>query len=171
MSADDLWRQMSDQDVIAASLHLDDYTEEGQTKIKAELSRRGLSPPAPDAPDDPILSVPIPKDQDLDEFDNRFPLVRLWLGGYPLRIAFWGWLMFGQLVWAGIFMVSSKQFLLLAGFALGSMVYTAVALIGVWRSAKRYKGPERWATLAQVVVIVIVVGFVGDLLKSFFRTP
>jgi hypothetical protein len=127
-------------------------------------------------PDDDLLRP----DDDLPDLDNRLPIIKLWHGDYPLSTAFWGWLLFGQLVWAGIFtliraaggaQVSLARLVLFLAFALGSMTYTAVALVGVWKSAKRYAGPPRWALLAQAVVILILIGFVGDLLKGFLGMP
>jgi hypothetical protein len=162
--AEDLWEQKSNDEVVAAYLHLDHYPAESQAVIKAELTRRGLKPSGPDEDDDPILT-----DSESFSFDNRFPLARLWLGGYPLRIAFWGWLCFGEVAFVAIFAVSSGLMFLFFSFA--NIIYTGVALVGVWRSAQRYEGPRQWATLAQVVVMLLVLAFLTQLVQGFFHMP
>jgi uncharacterized RDD family membrane protein YckC len=39
------WRWRSDEDLVEAATHLDEYTEEGHRVIRAELLRRGLAEP------------------------------------------------------------------------------------------------------------------------------
>jgi hypothetical protein len=43
----DSWRTKSDDELIAASEELFEYTEDGERSIRAELRRRGLSVPPP----------------------------------------------------------------------------------------------------------------------------
>ena len=45
--AEELWKRQSDEEVIRAMLRLDDYVEEGQAIIRAEMRRRGLTIPHP----------------------------------------------------------------------------------------------------------------------------
>lgn len=45
--ADDLWAARSDEELLRAASELDEYTEEGERIIRAELRRRHLPPPAP----------------------------------------------------------------------------------------------------------------------------
>ncbi len=91
-------------------------------------------------------------------------LRRLWRGELALPDAFWNWAVFGGLA---INAPSSALFLLLimadrpisafiAGYAL-SVPYNAVVSVGVWRSAERYTGEQRWAELARIVTIVGMV--------------
>ena len=43
MDLDERWRKMSDREVMGAASRLEDYTEEAQEAIRAEVHRRGLS--------------------------------------------------------------------------------------------------------------------------------
>jgi hypothetical protein len=63
--AERIWREKSDEDLLDAAAELDQFTEEGQRVIRAELRRRGLEDPveqageetdqAPDEPAEPVL--------------------------------------------------------------------------------------------------------------------
>jgi hypothetical protein len=86
--------------------------------------------------------------------------LRLWRGEVPLADAFWNWAVFGGLV---VNIVTSGLFLLLimadrpvlafiAGYGL-SLPYNGFVSVGVWRSAGRYEGADRWARLARIVTI------------------
>jgi hypothetical protein len=45
--ADDIWAAKSDEELLEATRELDEYTEEGERVIRAELQRRQLPPPDP----------------------------------------------------------------------------------------------------------------------------
>ena len=47
MTLEDLWQHKSDEDVVEATTHLDDYTAEVQQVLLAEMRRRGLPEPSP----------------------------------------------------------------------------------------------------------------------------
>lgn len=40
-----IWRDKSDEDLLEAAANLEDFTEEGQQVIRAELKRRGMEDP------------------------------------------------------------------------------------------------------------------------------
>ena len=46
-----IWREKSDEDLLEAAAQLDDFTEEGQQVIRAELRRRGMEDPVEQAGD------------------------------------------------------------------------------------------------------------------------
>ena len=85
----------------------------------------------------------------------------LWRGEMDLQTAFWNWAVFGGLI---INLVSSGLFLLLAvndqiGAAIivgygCSLPYNLLASVGVWRSADRYTGDQRWAELAKTITAI-----------------
>lgn len=88
-------------------------------------------------------------------------LSRLWHGALPLQDAFWNWAVLGGLA---VNIVSSALFLALImadrpilAFTFGygiSLPYNVVVLVGVWRSADRYAGDPRWATLAKLATVI-----------------
>lgn len=43
--AEQIWREKSDEDLLDAAAELDQFTDEGQQIIRAELKRRGLEDP------------------------------------------------------------------------------------------------------------------------------
>ncbi len=88
----------------------------------------------------------------------------LWLGELPLGEAFWTWAIGVGLL---VNLTTSALFLalitadrpwaaLFVGYAL-SVPYNVVAVVGVWRSAARYKGPTRHAELARIVIVIVMV--------------
>ncbi|MBT6443255.1 MAG: hypothetical protein HOK61_12580 [Alphaproteobacteria bacterium] len=83
---------------------------------------------------------------------------RLWRGELALADAFWNWAAVGGLA---VNLVSSAAFLFLimaeqpvvaalAGYVF-SVPYNIVVVVGVWRSAARYDGEQKWADLARIV--------------------
>lgn len=88
-------------------------------------------------------------------------IILLWRGEMNLQTAFWNWAVFGGLI---INVVSSGLFLLLAvndrivaaiivGYGC-SLPYNLLACVGVWRSADRYSGDQRWAELAKIITVI-----------------
>lgn len=91
-------------------------------------------------------------------------LVSLWLGELPLSEAFWTWaISVGLLVnlttsalFLGLVTADRPWAALLFGYAL-SVPYNVLAVVGVWRSAARYRGPASHAELARVATIVVML--------------
>jgi hypothetical protein len=88
-------------------------------------------------------------------------IILLWRGELSLQIAFWNWAVFGGAI---INIVSSSLFIflmladqlivaLIVGYGF-SLPYNFLALVGVWRSAERYSGDQRWAELAKITTAV-----------------
>ncbi len=46
---DRIWSEKSDEDLLEAAAHLDDFTEEGQRVVREELKRRGMEDPVEQA--------------------------------------------------------------------------------------------------------------------------
>lgn len=88
-------------------------------------------------------------------------VVRLWRGELTLEVAFWNWAVLGGLF---VNLVSSALFLLLllsdqliAALIIGygfSLPYNILVFVGVWRSADRYTGDQRWAELARIATAI-----------------
>jgi hypothetical protein len=85
----------------------------------------------------------------------------LWSGQLPLGRAFWEY----AVVYAALVNVCATiaAFAVLAadlpaavavGVFLLPVPYIAVAVVGVWRSAAAYTGPQHWATLARVASVL-----------------
>lgn len=50
--AERIWREKSDDDLLEAAAQLDEFTDEGQRIIRAELKRRGMEDPLEQGGDD-----------------------------------------------------------------------------------------------------------------------
>jgi hypothetical protein len=91
-------------------------------------------------------------------------LRRLWRGDLPLPQAFWNWAVLGGLAVNGLtsvlFLISIMNDLTVTGFIAGhaiSVPYNIVVTVGVWRSAGRYEGERRWADLARIVTVAVMI--------------
>lgn len=87
-----------------------------------------------------------------------------WRGETDLRTAFWSWVILGGLI---VNISSSLLFLtfialdlpwvaLVLGYAY-SLPYNALALVGLWRAAGRYDGPNHHADLARSATVLLLV--------------
>lgn len=91
-------------------------------------------------------------------------LRRLWRGEVPLARAFWEYaIVYGLLLNLATTIASFALFAAKAPAAYGVMLfllplpYNLLALVAVWRSAGRYRGPRHWADLARIAVTVWVL--------------
>jgi hypothetical protein len=88
---------------------------------------------------------------------------RLWRGELPLATAFWDWAVIGALVvnlaTTLFFVVLLEQGWPVAALVVGhlSLPYNLLAAVAVWRAAARYDGRPRWALLARVTAIPLLL--------------
>jgi len=88
--------------------------------------------------------------------DNFF--VKFWYGDLSLPMSYWGvgvgiGIAFGFLV--GIFTIAAEMSEdAMWGFLIPFQIYTVV---GIWRSADKYKGAKFWAILAKVAVVIGII--------------
>ena len=89
---------------------------------------------------------------------NENFFVKFWHGDLSLPMSYWGvgvgiGLLFGFSI--GIFTVSvgmSED--AMWGFLIPFQIYTVV---GIWRSADKYKGAKFWAILAKIAVVIGII--------------
>ena len=91
----------------------------------------------------------------------RNTLKALWTGDFPLGQAFWYYaIAYGTI--ANIFAQAAAIAAVLAGLPAAVVVglhflplpYVVMAVVGVWRSADKYRGNLTWAGIAKAAVIV-----------------
>lgn len=90
-------------------------------------------------------------------------LVALWRGELPLKEAFWTWTVTiglivnvsSTILFLALISLDQPWAALLVGYA-PSVPYNVVAVVGVWRSAASYQGPNVHADLARGVSIVLM---------------
>ena len=92
---------------------------------------------------------------------------RLWRGEVGLASAFWEY----ALVW-GTFVAVVTTALAYGAFVAGAPLwlaavmffmavpYTLLVTVGVWRSADRYQGPQKWAHAARIAVLIWAVAVI-----------
>jgi hypothetical protein len=89
------------------------------------------------------------------------PLVALWKGDVPLDQAFWGYaIVYGTI--ANIVATAAAMAAVAADLPAAVAVclflvpvpYIFIAVVGVVRSAKKYRGPSSWARMAKIAVIM-----------------
>ena len=88
----------------------------------------------------------------------------LWSGELPLDEAFWTWAIgIGLLVnltssvlFLALITIDRPWSALFAGYVL-SVPYNVLAGVGVWRSAARYQGPARYAELARIATVIVML--------------
>ena len=89
----------------------------------------------------------------------------LWMGQLPLARAFWEYaLLYGTL--ASLLATGTSLALIAAGIPAAALAvhflplpYLLVAVVGVFRSSGRYAGPQLWARLAEIVVVLWAIFF------------
>jgi hypothetical protein len=91
----------------------------------------------------------------------RNTLKALWSGDFPLGQAFWYYaIAYGTIV--NIFAQAAAIAAVLAGLPAAVVIgfhflplpYVVMAVVGVWRSADKYRGDSTWAGIAKAAVIV-----------------
>jgi hypothetical protein len=87
-------------------------------------------------------------------------LLQLWRGELPLANAFWDWaIIYGTIlnllstVAAFAILAAKWPALLALAVHFAPIPYNAAAVVGVWRSADRYRGPSHWAMFARIAVL------------------
>ena len=109
-------------------------------------------------------------------------LWKFWSGRYPLPTSFW---LFGFVGWIAVLMALRLSILPPAralhlynqGWALTmvlTIIYTAFAMVGIWRSATDYKrshDSSGWATAAKITVVLFAVMYLRALIfnHGFFN--
>jgi hypothetical protein len=154
VTPDEIWRGKSDEDLLAASRRLSEYSEVGQRVIIAELNRRR---------DLGLVSEAVFESQSPEVDDSSGPSERtvgfpfgyaglLIHGHIPLPITYWLWGVGGNFAWVIVFGLAAAMnmqtlVLLLASLNLAYFVFICVA---IWRSSGKYKGKRIWAELARI---------------------
>ena len=158
MTFDEAWQSKSDEQLVAASRRLSEYTDLGQRAIAAELRGRRelglINDVVHGCKEDSTVAIELP-----DGF-GRLPsgnVARLWRGYVPLRVTYWLWGVVGGLLWRVVVFLAALnnlEGLSLLGSVLSMCYFVFVGDVAIWRSAGRYRGRRAWAELARVSVAV-----------------
>ena len=170
MTPEEIWRGKSDEEVVAASNRIGEYTDVGQRAIVAGLQRRRESGALDESFRDVTSDVDDPRSTSERVVDAPHGLIAsLWRGEVPLRITYWVCGVLTNLVW-GIFIAlaaaTNSQALVLLVVTL-HLAYFVFIVVAIWRSAGRYTGHRIWGDLARVSIALGLIRTVADL---FVRT-
>ena len=86
---------------------------------------------------------------------------QLWTGKFPLGRVFWHYAVaYGLLInlvtdlaFYALLLNDANMVLVVLAFA-SPVPYNIFIIVAVWRSADHYRGPKRWAELAQVGTVI-----------------
>ncbi len=98
---------------------------------------------------------------------NKNLFVSFWNGELSLPLSYWGvgigiGFLFGFIILAFVIAVDLSEDALW-GFIIPFQIYTVV---GIWRSANKYRGPKYWSILAKLAIIVGVISNLFSLLTG-----
>ena len=169
MTPEEVWRQKSDGTLLAAAERLEDYTDDGQRAIVAELERRRAAGTIDEAAGTMSLLAAGSVDAAAASPASGLPtrvLVPLWRGHVPLSRTYWGWGMAGGLAMAVVVAIADAIGLLWLQLvvALFAVAYSVVITVAIWRSAGRYEGPQIWGHLARIAVAMSIARTVVEIL-------
>ena len=88
----------------------------------------------------------------------------LWLGKLPLGEAFWTWAigvgllvnLASSVLFVALLSADRPWAALFVGYVL-SVPYNVLAVVGVWRSAARYRGPAGRAETARIATAIVML--------------
>lgn len=152
MTAQDIWRAKTDDDLTLASTQLAEYSPAGQQIILSEIQRRGLDTSAEPNFDSGYWT-------ESDEHGSNSALAshnllsRLWNGEISLPVTYWIWGVVGNRVTFAAVLVAGDSFaspLFMVGVVACYLAYFVVTAVAIWRSSARYRGPRIWADLSRV---------------------
>ena len=91
-------------------------------------------------------------------------IILLWRGEMSLQNAFWNWAVFGGLIVnvisSGLFLALALNDQIMAAILIGkggSLPYNLLVCVGVFRSADRYRGNQRWSEIVKVITVVWII--------------
>jgi hypothetical protein len=170
VTPEEVWRRKSDEELVAASLQLNDFTNDGRRVILAELERRRES----GLMSQPVSEEAVAETKDpsgaTDTVGGLNGVRRLRHGYVSLPMTYWLW---G--VVASLFLFVVTAFAEAAGAAIPALllgllgiVYYVFISVAIWRSAGRYRGKSVWAHLARISVAVGAARVIVTILFEFF---
>ena len=91
-------------------------------------------------------------------------------GRYPLKISFWGVYVFGWNVALGFVFYAffSNIGIVKESIDIISHPITILLAIGVWNSAKNYKGKKIWSILSRIAVSIQVIAVIVNIILLIF---
>jgi len=110
----------------------------------------GTPPDAPTGPAEPLR---------LELWPPGPALARLWRGEFPLFVTYWGFAQLGGLLLA-VPQLGTRAFGypgVAMAFDAVAVVYSAIVIVAIWRSARRYRGNRIWADLARLATVLPLV--------------
>jgi hypothetical protein len=168
VTPEEVWRRKSDEELLAASTRLAEYTDSGQSIIRGEIRRRDLtvttdsSTDQGESADDTRLgTVPAAVSQGAHAY-----VARLWRGEVSLPITYWLWGFLGnaltRILIVIVLLATNASVALSIGLAVLYLAYCAFIIVAIWRSAGRYTGRRIWRDLARFSLALLLITWLAD---------
>ena len=167
MTPEEIWRRKTDEELLAASTRLVEYTEQGQHVILDEIRRRELAATAvasmnqAESDDVGLAAVSAEAARKSEPY-----VVRLWRGQVSLPVTYWVWGFLGnaltRLLILVLILVSNRSIVLGFAILLFYLAYCVFIVVAIWRSAARYTGPRIWRDLARFSLVLLGIIWVVD---------
>ena len=152
MTPEEVWRRKSDDDLIAASARLGEYTDAGRQAIEAELQRRRAS----GLQNESILmnDVAVVDSSVTEDVASKILVARLWRGDVSLARTYWLYGILANVVFraAIAFAIGHVTLVLLLPLLFTYLAYCVFISVAIWRATGRYQGHRGWRDLARCVV-------------------
>ena len=162
MTPEEMWRRKSDEDLLAASTRLTEYTESGQRIILAEIRRRDLALTTV-VSTDRVGSV----DTELGAVTagvnpkRQAYVVRLWRGEVSLPVTYWVWGVLcnglARVLILMVLLLTNASLVLARTAAVLYLAYSVFIIVAIWRSSSRYAGPRIWKDLARLSLALLLI--------------
>jgi hypothetical protein len=156
-TSEEVWQQKSDEQLLAASARLSEYTEPGQRIILAEIQRRRALGWITDADEKQAKDRAEFKAAQLNRTLRAY-CRHLWRGEVPLSVTYWVWgVGFTTMlrVLSVVLLMLTKLVSIAPVLALMYLAYLVFISVAIWRSAGRYTGPHIWPVLARASVLIV----------------
>jgi hypothetical protein len=171
MTPEEVWRRKSDDELVAASNRLTEYTEVGQQAIVAELERRRSLGLISDIvttdvrPDTDDSDITFRRGVDIQDSFQKGVFVSLWRGDVPLWKTYWVCGVLTNMLWLVVIALAVATNIQLLVFVLVvlNVIYSFFIMVAIWRSAGRYAGNRIWGDLARVSIALGLIRTVGNL--------
>jgi hypothetical protein len=166
MTPEEVWRRKSDEELLAASNRIGEYTALGQHVILAELQRRRELGLISDS-----VTAELSSDAGESRVSDRIVdppqgvVVSLWRGDVPLRMTYWVCGVLTNLLWLVVIAlaVATNFRPLVLLLVVLNLIYSVFIMVAIWRSAGRYAGNRIWADLARVSIVFGLIRAVSGL--------
>lgn len=161
ITLEEVWRNRSDDQVIAAAQHSEEYSEAARVVIAAELARRQLEGTGVPPFEEPAALIESPH--------SRHLLARVWRGQLSLPMTYWVWGVLGNRVTFALVLAilsATTSAIVASTMLMAYASYFVFVAVAIWRSSARYAGPRVWRDLSRISLSLSTVRVLAEIFVS-----